>query len=138
MKKPLEERQADMRERQEGRKAVDTKPAEAAVSTCFQPGQSGNSAGRPKLRLNAIARAHADSIDPKDTKKRRRIERVLDELYSSAVTLHSVRAAEEYLSRAIGKPLQTVDQNVTITSREEDLKFLLEELGLGGSSESIQ
>ena len=43
-------------------------------------------------------------------------------------------------NRRLTKTLQTVDQNVTVTSREEDLKFLLEELGINthGSSKSVQ
>jgi len=50
------------------------------------------------------------------------------------------RAFDALMDRAFGKPLQTVDQNVTVTSREEDLKFLLEELGINthGSSKSVQ
>jgi hypothetical protein len=135
MKKTLEEKQAEMLERQTAKPKAES----TSEATRFQPGVSGNQNGRPKLRLEQIARAHADGIDAKDPKKRRRIERVLDELYASAVA-HSVRSAEEYLSRCLGKPIQPIDQHVTITSPDEERKFLLEELKriTHGNPDSVQ
>jgi hypothetical protein len=124
----------------------------------FKKRQSGNPAGRPKLRLNEVAKEHAEALAPDDLmdslltaavekakaegrdpekdlkvrqlKGRRRIEVILDELYTGALKFHSVRAAEEYLSRALGKPAQalTVDGTITQLSAAEHVSSILESL----------
>jgi len=124
-------------------------------------GTSGNPSGKPKTRLNEIAKAHAAAIAPDDPpdsllvaaiakaesegrdprkdprvrqlKERSRAEVVLDGLYHSSVKFGSVRAAEEYLSRALGKPVTPLDVTSTVTHKtaEEHVEAILETLGRG-------
>jgi hypothetical protein len=127
----------------------------------WKKGQSGNPAGKPKTRLNEIAKAHAAAIAPDDPpdsllvaavkeaeskghdprkdprvrqlKERCRAEVVLDGLYNSSVKFGSVRAAEEYLSRALGKPVTPLDVTSTVTHKTaaEHVEAILETLGRG-------
>ena len=111
----------------------------------WKKGESGNPAGgRGRgLRLSDLAKSHADTVDSKgpvdsklaaaiklaeqegrDPKRdpqikllklRTRAEKVFDELYGSIFIQHSVRAAEEYLSRVLGKPVTPLDVTGTLT-----------------------
>lgn len=105
----------------------------------WRRGQSGNPSGRPKLRLNEIARAHADAVDSKDPQKRRRVEVILDRLYASAThkTSASIRAAEEYLSRALGKPVTPIDVTGTVTheTAEQHVESIIQSLSMLNASD---
>jgi hypothetical protein len=135
MKKTLEEKQAEMKAR----------------STRWKPGESGNpeGGGRPRLPLPKLAAPEVQrqlaTVDEKDPRKRTNFERIVTAQIEIAKNWKSPNAAsrayECLMDRAFGKPVQQIDQKVTVTSREEDLQFLKEQLELtnhGSSSESIQ
>jgi len=63
----------------------------------------------------------------------------LGEIAKSKRNSQAVRAASELLDRAFGKAPQSINSNITFT-REEDLNFLLEALGLkhGDGSTTVQ
>jgi hypothetical protein len=142
MKKTLEEKQAALEEKQAAMKARNSR---------WKPGESGNPAGggRPSAPLPKAAapevRRQLSAIDEKDPRKRTNFERIVAAQIEIAKNYKAPNAASRayvcLMDRAFGKPVQQIDQNVTVTSREEDLAFLKEALGLtthGSSSESIQ
>jgi hypothetical protein len=134
---------------------------EILAKKCWKAGQSGNPSGSrsKRVRLNELAKIHADAVDtdgPTDTKLaaaiklaeaegrdpkkdphvkllklRTRAEKVFDELYGSIFTQHSVRAAEEYLSRVLGKPVTPLDVTTTVTHKtaEEHVAAIMESIG---------
>ena len=143
MKKTLEEKQAEMKARQAGK----SKAVSASEATRFQPGVSGNPAGggRPRAPLPKAAapevRRQLAEIKNGRTNFERIVAAQIEIATKSQAPNSCSRAFDALMDRAFGKPLQTIDQNVTVTSREEDLEFLKEQLGLtnhGSSSESIQ
>jgi len=143
MKKTLEEKQAEMKARQAG----ESKAVSASEATRFQPGVSGNPAGggRPRAPLPKAAapevRRQLAEIKNGRTNFERIVAAQIEIATKSKAPNPCSRAFDALMDRAFGKPLQTIDQNVTVTSREEDLEFLKEQLGLtnhGSSSESIQ
>ena len=144
MKKPLEERQQEMKERHEPQV---TKVASASEATRFQPGVSGNPAGggRPRAPLPKAAapevRRQLAEIKNGRTNCERIVAAQIEIVTKSKAPNPCSRAFDALMDRAFGKPVQTIDQNVTVTSREENLEFLKEALELtnhGSSSESIQ
>src|SRR5438105_4479279 len=143
MKKTLEEKQAEMLERQTAKPKAES----TSEATRFQPGVSGNPAGggRPRSPLPKAAAPEVRRQLAEIKHGRTNFESIVAaqiEIAKNAKAPNSCsRAFDALMDRAFGKPLQTVDQNVHVTSREEDLKFLLEELGLsthGNSSKSVQ
>jgi hypothetical protein len=140
-KELLEQAQAEMKARNQPK----PKAKSGSEATQFQPGESGNPNGRPKAILptsaGPVVRRYLGKMADSRRNNYEAIIENLGEIAKSEKHNLAVRAAEELLDRAFGKPVQQIDQNVTVTSREEDLQFLKEQLGLtdhGSSSESIQ
>jgi len=138
MKKTLEEKQAEMRERHEQK----AKP--------FEPGVSGNptgkNAGRPPSPLPLASapevRRQLAEIDLTDRQGRTHFTRIVATQIEIAKKGKNPKAASSafvaLMDRAFGKPTQTVDQKVTF-SREDDLKYLMEYLAnVNGTTNSVQ
>src|SRR5438046_281493 len=126
MKKTLEERQLAMKARQAGN----------SEATRFQPGVSGNPAGggRPRSPLPKAAapevRRQLAEIKNGRTNFERIVAAQIEIATKSQAPNSCSRAFDALMDRAFGKPVQTIDQNLTVTSREEDLQFLKEALEL--------
>lgn len=138
MKKTLEERQAEMKERQQQK----AKP--------FEPGVSGNptgkNAGRPPSPLPIASapevRRQLAEVDPSDRQGRTNFACIVATQIEIAKKSKSPNAAsrafDALMDRAFGKATQTVEQKVTF-SREEDLRFLMEYLAnVNGTTNSVQ
>lgn len=91
----------------------------------FQPGQSGNPGGRPKLAesVTELARAHTDDA-------MKALARVMLDPKSPPSSV--VAASEALLSRGWGKPLATIEQTVSLLDNVsvEDKRRVLEALAL--------
>jgi|KBSMisStaDraftv2_1062788.scaffolds.fasta_scaffold1131859_2 hypothetical protein len=135
MKKTLEEKQAEMRERHEQK----AKP--------FEPGVSGNptgkNAGRPPSPLPlASAPEVRRQLAEMDSQGRTNFALIVATQIAIAKKSKSPNAAsrafDALMDRAFGKATQTVEQKVTF-SRDEDLKFLMEYLAnVRSSNQSVQ
>src|SRR5439155_13846107 len=118
VKKTLEERQSEMRDRQtEKPKAESTSEA-----TRFQPGVSQNPGpGRPRsplpLTAGPLVRQKLAEINSADPRKRQRIDHIIETLFAIATNPKAptacTKAAEVLLDRAWGKPVQSIEQTVT-------------------------
>jgi hypothetical protein len=140
--KNLEQKQAAMRERQ----AEKLKPKPEVKSTPeshrFKPGVSGNPAGagpgRPcsplPLTAGPLVRQKLAEINTEDSRKRQKFAHIIDTLVEIATDPKAptacTKAAEVLLDRGWGKPIQSIEQTVSFKSREEELKFIKEILGL--------
>jgi hypothetical protein len=95
-----------------------TKPKREAPKTAFQPGQSGNPGGRPKIpaEVKELAKAHTEEAI-----------RTLAEVMGDSSAPHSARvnAAEKLLDRAWGKSESTVNVNDSRTPRDLSTAELL-------------
>jgi hypothetical protein len=145
VKKAIAEKLAQAKDRVENPEA--TKAVSGSEATQFKQGVSGNPAGggRPRSPLPKAAASEVRRQLAEIHQERSNFERIVAAQIQIAKDWKAPnacsRAFDALMDRAFGKPLQTVDQNVTVASREEDLKFLLEELGLsthGNSSKSVQ
>ena len=137
-KELLEQAQAEMKERHQPK----PKP--------FEPGVSGNptgkNAGRPRAPLPvASAPEVRRQLAEMDSQGRTNFAIIVAAQIEIAKNSKSPNAAsrafDALMDRAFGKPAQQIDQSITVRSREEDLQYLREKLGLtdhGSSSGSIQ
>jgi len=134
MKKTLEEKQAEMRDRN----APKPKP--------FTPGGSGNptgkNAGRPRMPLPVASapevRRQLAEFDANGQSNFSRIVAAQIEIAKKTKSPNAAtRAFDVLLDRAFGKPTQQIEQKM-IFSREEDLKFLMEYLAHVNTTQSIQ
>ena len=76
--------------------------------TPFQPGQSGNPGGRPRLKpLSDAYRKALSEVDPNDKQKRTRAEVIAEAVVARAIQ-GDVRALQELTDRAEGKVTQPI------------------------------
>lgn len=135
MRKTLEEKQSEMRERH----VPKGKP--------FEPGCSGNptgrNAGRPRALLPLASapevRRQLAEIDSSGQSNFSRIVAAQIEIAKKGTKAPNAasRAFDALMDRAFGRPTQTVDQKITL-SRDEDEKFLLHFLGHGQQDGTTQ
>ena len=94
----------------------------------FQPGQSGNPCGRPKVKLVSQAiRARLASLVPDDPLGRTYAEKVADAIVDKAMK-GQVSALSEAVDRAEGKALQSVNVNASLLTKEERMADVMEKL----------
>jgi hypothetical protein len=81
----------------------------------WQPGESGNPSGRPKIDLKAEVRAFADEADPKTSKTRLR---VWLEMADRRARQGSPKHLEMLLSYGWGKPSESIKLDADIKQKE--------------------
>ncbi len=118
----------------------------------FQPGQSGNPAGRPKsITLSEALRTQLSQPVPNDAKGRTFAEVIALRVCVKAAVQGDVSAAREIADRTEGKPRQSVDVDMKVSDWRElaranhlseqdvirEARLLIEQSAIDSGDESV-